>query len=162
TEDREKGRLRHAFEKYLHPDVISSVVDNLKGLKLGGELRVMSILFADIVNYAGLSEKTDPVALVALLNDYMTKMTDLILESGGVVDKIRGDGIMAFWGAPAEVPNHARSAIEVALGMLGELKRLQEHDPRFATLDIGIGIATGQAIAGNFGGANRFDYSVIG
>jgi len=162
TEDREKGRLRHAFEKYLHPDVISSVVDNPKGLKLGGELRVMSILFADIVNYAGLSEKTDPVALVALLNDYMTKMTDLILESGGVVDKIRGDGIMAFWGAPAEVPNHARSAIEVALGMLGELKRLQEHDPRFATLDIGIGIATGQAIAGNFGGANRFDYSVIG
>ncbi len=162
TEGREKGRLRHAFGKYLHPDVISSVVDNPQGLKLGGELREMSILFADIENYTGLSEQTDPVALVALLNDYMTKMTDLILESGGVVDKIRGDGIMAFWGAPAEVPNHARSAIEVALGMLTELKRLREHDSRFANIDIGIGIATGQAIVGNFGGANRFDYSVIG
>ncbi|MGO9606113.1 MAG: CHASE2 domain-containing protein [Candidatus Binataceae bacterium] len=162
TEGREKGRLRRAFEKYLDPDVISSVVDNPQGLKLGGELRQLSILFADIVNYTGLTEETDPVALVALLNDYMTKMTDLILESGGVVDKIRGDGIMAFWGAPAEVPNHARSAIEVALGMLTELKRLREHDPRFANVDIGIGIATGQAIAGNFGGANRFDYSVIG
>ncbi|MGO9454198.1 MAG: CHASE2 domain-containing protein [Candidatus Binataceae bacterium] len=162
TEGREKGRLRHAFEKYLHPDVISSVVDNPEGLKLGGELREMSILFADIVNYTGLSEETDPVALVALLNDYMTKMTDLILESGGVVDKIRGDGIMAFWGAPAEVPNHERSAIEVALGMLAELKKLRERDPRFVNIDIGIGIATGKAIAGNFGGANRFDYSVIG
>jgi adenylate cyclase len=162
TEGRQKSQLRHAFEHYLHPDVIASVVDNPHGLKLGGELRVLSILFADIVNYTGLSEKTDPVALVALLNDYMTKMTDLILDSGGVVDKIRGDGIMAFWGAPAEVPNHARSAVEVALGMLSELHRLRERDPRFANIDIGIGVATGEAIAGNFGGANRFDYSVIG
>ena len=162
TEGRARNRLRNAFEKYLHPDVIASVVEDPSRLKLGGELRVLSILFADIVNYTGLSEKTDPVALVALLNDYMTKMTNLILDSGGVVDKIRGDGIMAFWGAPAEVPNHARSAIEVALGMLAELKSLRARDPRFANIDIGIGIATGEAIAGNFGGANRFDYSVIG
>ncbi|HTR63400.1 MAG TPA: adenylate/guanylate cyclase domain-containing protein [Candidatus Binataceae bacterium] len=162
TEGRVRNRYARAFEHYLHPDIIASVVDNPQNLKLGGELRVLSILFADIVNYTGLSEKTDPVALVALLNDYMTKMTDLILESGGVVDKIRGDGIMAFWGAPAEVPNHARSAIEVALGMLSELHKLRERDPRFANIDIGIGIATGEAIAGNFGGANRFDYSVIG
>ena len=162
TEGRAKSQLRHAFEHYLHPDVIASLVDHPGGLKLGGELRVISILFADIVNYTGLSEKTDPVALVALLNDYMTKMTDLILESGGVVDKIRGDGIMAFWGAPAELPNHARSAIEVALAMLAELQKLRERDPRFANIDIGIGIATGEAVVGNFGGARRFDYSAIG
>ena len=97
-----------------------------------------------------------------MLNDYMTKMTDLILESGGVVDKIRGDGIMAFWGAPVEIPNHARAAIDSALSMLAELKSMREHDPRFTTIDIGVGIATGEAIAGNFGGARRFDYSVIG
>jgi adenylate cyclase len=162
TEGREKRRLRHAFEHYLHPSVIASIVENPKQLKLGGERRVVSILFADIVNYTGLSERTDPAALVALLNDYMTKMTDLILETDGVVDKIRGDGIMAFWGAPKEVPNHARAAIDSALGMLAELSALKERDKRFADVDIGIGIATGEVIVGNFGGARRFDYSVIG
>jgi adenylate cyclase len=162
TEGREKAYLRHAFEHYLHPDIIASLVEQPQGLKLGGERRVLTILFADIVNYTGLSEKTDPAALVALLNDYMTKMTDLILESGGIVDKIRGDGIMAFWGAPVEVPNHAGAAIDSALSMLVELAKLRNNDPRFKDIDIGIGIATGEAIVGNFGGANRFDYSVIG
>ncbi len=162
TEGLEKRYLRHAFEHYLHPDVIAALVENPKQLKLGGERKIVTILFADIINYTGLSERTDPAALVALLNDYMTKMTDLILDSGGVVDKIRGDGIMAFWGAPLEIPNHARAAIDSALAMLAELKLLREHDPQFAAIDIGIGIATGEAIAGNFGGARRFDYSVIG
>ncbi len=138
-------------------------LENPEGLKLlGGERRVITILFADIVNYTGLSESTDPVELVALLNEYMTKMTDHILESKGVVDKIRGDGIMAFWGAPNELPHHAQAAIDSALAMLTELRNLNATDPRFKTIDIGIGIATGEAIVGNFGGANRFDYSVIG
>ncbi len=162
TEGREKHHLRVAFEHYLHPDVISTVLDQRDGLKLGGERRHMSILFADIVNYTALSERTDPVALVALLNDYMTKMTDHIMESGGVVDKIRGDGIMAFWGAPLEVANHARAAIDSGLAMLAELEAMRRHDPRFAEIDIGVGIATGDAIVGNFGGQRRFDYSVIG
>ncbi len=161
-ENKEKRFLRHAFEHYLHPSVIASVVDNPKGLKLGGERRVLTILFADIVNYTGLSENTDPVELVTLLNEYMTKMTDRILESKGVVDKIRGDGIMAFWGAPNDLPNHAQAAIDSALAMLTELRKLNATDPRFKNIDIGIGIATGEAIVGNFGGANRFDYSVIG
>ena len=162
TEGREKHHLRVAFEHYLHPDVISTVLDQRDGLKLGGERRHMSILFADIVNYTRLSERTDPVALVALLNDYMTKMTDHIMESGGVVDKIRGDGIMAFWGAPLDVANHARAAIDSGLAMLKELEAMRTHDPRFAEIDIGVGIATGDAIVGNFGGRRRFDYSVIG
>ncbi len=163
-ENKEKRFLRHAFEHYLHPSVIASVLDHPENLKLGGERRVVSILFADLVNYTGLSENmsADPAALVTMLNDYMTKMTDHILESGGVVDKIRGDGIMAFWGAPNDVPNHAQAAIDVALRMLEELKKLNASDTRFKEVDIGIGIATGEAIAGNFGGINRFDYSVIG
>jgi adenylate cyclase len=162
TEGLEKRHLRHAFEHYLHPDVISAVVENRDGLKLGGERRHMTILFADIVNYTGLSEKTDPAALVALLNNYMTKMTDHIMANDGVVDKIRGDGIMAFWGAPLDVPNHARLAIISGIAMLAELSAMQKSDPRFAELDIGVGIATGDCIVGNFGGERRFDYSVIG
>jgi adenylate cyclase len=161
-EGKARRYLRHAFEHYLHPNVIASIEENPDRLKLGGELRNVSILFADIVNYTGLSERTDPVALITMLNDYMTKMTDRIMESGGFVDKIRGDGIMAFWGAPLEVPNHAKAAVDAAIAMLEELKRLNATDERFTNVDIGIGIATGEAIAGNFGGVNRFDYSVIG
>jgi adenylate cyclase len=162
TEGRKQRFLRHAFEHYLHPDVIEGLVQNTDALKLGGERRHMSILFADIVGFTTRSEKTPPEELVALLNTYMTGMIDVILRSGGVVDKLMGDGIMAFWGAPGDIPNPARSSIECGLEMLGELDRLRRTDPRFETVDIGIGIATGDAIVGNFGGQQRFDYSAIG
>jgi adenylate cyclase len=163
-ESKQKRYLRHAFEHYLHPSVINSVLADPDGLKLGGQRRVLTVLFADIVNYTVLSEsmKGDPAALVTMLNEYMTTMTDRILDSGGVVDKIRGDSIMAFWGAPNDMPNHAKVAIDQALGMLVELKKLNTTDPRFKSFDIGIGIATGEVIVGNFGGERRFDYSVIG
>jgi adenylate cyclase len=163
-ETKEKRYLRHAFEHYLHPSVISSVLSNPEGLKLGGQRRVLTVLFADIVNYTSLSEsmRTDPAALVTMLNEYMTTMTDRILDSGGVVDKIRGDSIMAFWGAPNDMPDHPKVAIDQALGMLVELRKLNDTDPRFKSFDIGIGIATGEVIVGNFGGERRFDYSVIG
>ena len=153
-ETKEKRYLRHAFEHYLHPSVISSVLSNPEGLRLGGQRRVLTVLFADIVNYTMLSEsmQADPAALVTMLNEYMTTMTDRILDSGGVVDKIRGDSIMAFWGAPNDMPNHAQVAIDQALGMLVELKKLNDTDPRFKSFDIGIGIATGEVIVGNFGG----------
>jgi adenylate cyclase len=162
TEGREKGHLRHVFEHYLHPDVIASVVDNPRGLRLGGERRHVAILFADIVGFTSLAERSDPVQLVAMLHVYMTRMTNIILESGGVVDKLMGDGIMAFWGAPYEVENPARRAIDAALQMGGALESLRKEDPRFLNLEVGIGIATGDPIAGNFGGERRFDYSLIG
>jgi adenylate cyclase len=162
TEGLEKRHLRNVFEHYLHPEVIQSVVDDPDSFKLGGERRHLSILFADIINFTSRAESSNAEELVALLNVYMTRMTDLILQSGGVVDKLMGDGIMAFWGAPAEVPNTARCAIDCALAMLRGLGELRQHDERFKDLDIGIGIATGEAIVGNFGGERRFDYSVIG
>src|SRR5579885_729583 len=162
TEGRLKQYYRHAFEHYLHPDVIERLVQDPEKLKLGGERRHMSILFSDIVGFTSRSERTAPEELVALLNSYMTAMIDLILRSGGVVDKLMGDGIMAFWGAPGDTPNPARSAVECALEMLAELERLRRVDPRFVDIDIGIGIATGDAIVGNFGGNQRFDYSAIG
>ena len=162
TEGTEKRHLRHAFEHYLHPQVIESILDRPGTVKLGGELRHLSILFADIVNYTARAEREKPEDLVALLNVYLTAMTDLIMNSGGVVDKIRGDGVMAFWGAPVQVPNPSRLAIDCALAMLDELNLLKNRDQRFADIDIGIGIATGEAVVGNFGGERRFDYSAIG
>jgi adenylate cyclase len=162
TEGREKRHLRVAFEHYLNPDVITSVLDSPQGLKLGGERRHLAILFADIVSFTKRAERTEPEDLVALLNTYMTSMIDVIFKTGGVVDKLMGDGIMAFWGAPNDLENPSRSAIDCALKMLENLRGLQKNDPRFVDLDIGIGISTGDVVVGNFGGENRFDYSVIG
>jgi adenylate cyclase len=162
TEGREKRYLRTAFEHYLNPDVITSLLDSPEGLKLGGEKRHLAILFADIVSFTKRAEKTEPEDLLALLNTYMTSMIDVIFKTGGVVDKLMGDGIMAFWGAPNDLENPSRAAIDCALKMLENLHVLQTTDPRFADLDIGIGISTGDVVVGNLGGENRFDYSVIG
>jgi adenylate cyclase len=162
TEGREKSFLRSAFEHYLNPDVVASVVDDPQGLRLSGERRHLAILFSDIVNFTSRAERSEPERVVALLNTYMSVMIDIIFQSQGVVDKLMGDGIMAFWGAPNAIENPARAAIDCALRMLDGLKRLRESDERFADLDIGIGIATGDVVVGNFGGAKRFDYSAVG
>ncbi len=154
--------LRHVFEHYLDPDVISTMVDNPTAFKLGGERRKLTILFSDIVNFTSRAERTEPEPLVALLNTYMTAMTNLILRSGGVVDKLMGDGIMAFWGAPIAIENPAREALKCALAMMAELNALAQRDERFTDVKIGIGVCTGDAVVGNFGGEQRFDYSVIG
>ena len=162
TEGREKRRIRLAFEHYLHPEVISQVVDNPDLLRLGGERRHLAIMFTDIVNFTSRAEKTSPEALVNLLNTYTTAMTDLILESHGVVDKLMGDGIMAFWGTPIEVPNAARVAIDCGLAMLDRLNEMRRGDERFKDLYIGIGVHAGNPIAGNFGSLRRLDYTIIG
>jgi adenylate cyclase len=162
TEGREKRYLRSAFEMYLHPAVIASVVDDPDGLKLGGQRHHLSVLFADIVGFTERAERLAPEPLVAMLNTYMSIMTEVILRSGGVVDKLMGDGIMAFWGPPLKMAAPARAAVECALNMLDELGKLAERDARFVDLEIGIGISTGDAIVGNLGGARHFDYSAVG
>jgi adenylate cyclase len=162
TEGSEKRYLRSAFEHYLNPNVVASVVDDPQGLRLSGERRHLAILFSDIVNFTSRAERSEPERVVALLNTYMSVMIDIIFQSQGVVDKLMGDGIMAFWGAPNEIENPAAAAIDCALKMLEGLQRLRQDDERFADVDIGIGIATGDVVVGNFGGARRFDYSAVG
>ena len=162
TEGKEKRYLRSVFEMYLHPEVINAVVDHPEGLKLGGQRHHLSVLFADIVGFTELAERLEPEPLVAMLNTYMSVMTEVILRSGGVVDKLMGDGIMAFWGPPLKLANPARASIDCALTMLQELKSLAAHDERFKNIRIGVGIATGDAIVGNLGGERHFDYSAVG
>jgi adenylate cyclase len=162
TEGSEKRYLRSAFEHYLNPNVVASVVDDPQGLRLSGERRHLAILFSDIVNFTSRAERSEPERVVALLNTYMSVMIDIIFQSQGVVDKLMGDGIMAFWGAPNEIENPAGAAIDCALKMLEGLQHLRRNDERFADVDIGIGIATGDVVVGNFGGARRFDYSAVG
>jgi len=162
SEGSERQHMKLLFEHYLHPDVINQMIERSNGISLSGERRHLAILFADIVNFTARAERTEPEELVALLNVYMTEMTDSILENKGVVDKLMGDGIMAFWGAPVPLPNPARSAIDCAIAMLKRLDALRARDSRFVDLDIGIGVHVGDVIVGNFGGARRFDYSAIG
>jgi adenylate cyclase len=162
SEGSERQHMKLLFEHYLHPDVISQMIERSDGISLSGQRKHLAILFADIINFTARAERTEPEELVALLNVYMTEMTDSILENKGVVDKLMGDGIMAFWGAPVALPNPAKSAVDCALAMLKRLDALRARDSRFVDLDIGIGVHVGDVIVGNFGGARRFDYSAIG
>jgi adenylate cyclase len=164
TEEREKGKIRHAFQFYLSKDVINNVLEDTSKLKLGGERRELSILFSDIRGFTTISEKLDPEELTNLLNEYLTPMTDLVFEHEGTLDKYMGDAVMAFYGAPIAFDRHPHAACQTALDMMDELHRLQNNwrERGLPEMDIGIGINTGVVSVGNMGSANRFDYTVLG
>jgi len=164
TEEREKRKVKGAFQQYLNPSVVNEVLKNPQMLKLGGEKRELTVLFSDIRGFTSVSEKLEPEALVHLLNEYLTAMTDLILAKDGLLDKYMGDAIMAVFGAPIPQPDHAHRACTVALDMLSELKRLQARwkEQNIPVFDIGVGVNTGPMVVGNMGSSKRFDYTVTG
>jgi adenylate cyclase len=135
-------------------------------LKLGGEKRDMTFLFCDIRGFTPISEKYkgNPEGLTKLINRFLTRMTDVIIANGGTIDKFMGDCIMAFWNAPIEDPDHEQHAVQAAIDMQDELSKLnvQLAAEELPTIAIGIGINTGEALVGNMGSDQRFDYSVIG
>ncbi|RME29005.1 MAG: adenylate/guanylate cyclase domain-containing protein, partial [Deltaproteobacteria bacterium] len=164
TEEREKTRIRHAFQFYLSNEVIEEILRDTKMLKLGGERRVLTVMFSDIRGFTSLSEKLDPAALTELLNEYLTPMTEIVLQQRGTLDKYIGDALMAFFGAPIAFEHHAHAACSSALQMMERLKELnaQWKQRGLPELAIGIGINTGEVSVGNMGSARRFDYTVIG
>ena len=164
TEGRQKMFIKNAFKQYLSPAVIEQLIQHPEHLKLGGERRVLSIFFSDLEGFTSISEGLNPEALTALLNEYLSAMTDIIQEEGGTVDKYEGDAIIAFWNAPLEQPDHARRSVRAALQCQA---RLAEMRPMFRErlgkdLKMRIGINSGPAIVGNMGSHTRFDYTVIG
>ena len=164
TEGRQKMFIKNAFKQYLSPAVIEQLIQHPEHLKLGGERRMLSIFFSDLEGFTGISEGLEPEALTALLNDYLSAMTDIIHEEGGTVDKYEGDAIIAFWNAPLEQPDHARRCVRAALRCQA---RLAEMRPMFRErlkkdLKMRIGINSGPAIVGNMGSHTRFDYTMIG
>jgi adenylate cyclase len=150
--------------RYLSPSVSQWVLKDMDRLKLGGETRTMTVLFCDLRGFTTLAHHLDPQALVALLNEYMTAMTEVIFAHDGVLDKYIGDAIMAFWNAPMSQPDHAGRACETALAMLKRLQELQADWERrkVPALDLGIGINTGPMVVGNMGSRNRLAYTVLG
>lgn len=164
TEEREKKKVRGAFSHYLSPDVIAQVLEHPENLKLGGDKKELTVFFSDVRSFTTISESLTPEKLSELMNEYFTPMTGIILRSGGVLDKYIGDAIMAFWGAPLDLPDHADRAALSALMMLLELDKLKvEFNKRgLPKIDIGIGLNTGPMSVGNMGSNDRFQYTVMG
>ncbi|MFH0814449.1 MAG: adenylate/guanylate cyclase domain-containing protein [Pseudomonadota bacterium] len=164
TEGRQKRFIKNAFKQYLSPAVVEQLIQHPERLKLGGERRTLSIFFSDLQGFTSLSEDLAPEALTALLNEYLSAMTDVIHEESGTVDKYEGDAIIAFWNAPLTVPDHAVRAVRAALHCQ---LRLAAMRPSFQErcgkeLFMRIGINTGPAVVGNMGSHTRFDYTMLG
>jgi len=164
TEERERKKIKGAFNYYVSSSVVNEMLKNPDKLKLGGDKKDLSVLFSDIRGFTTISEGLSPEELVRLLNEYLTVMTDIVFKYDGTLDKYMGDAIMAIYGAPLDQPNHPSLACYSALEMMEGLKRLNEEWIREGKrpLDIGIGINTGMMMVGNMGSDQRFDYTVMG
>jgi adenylate cyclase len=161
---REKHQVTKTFGRYVSHQVVSQLLKEPELVKLGGEKKDLTVLFSDIREFSTISENIDPEDVVKLLNEYFTAMTEIVFKYGGVLDKYMGDAIMAFYGAPIEIKDHADKACLTALEMTKALSKLQikwkeEGSP---VLDIGVGINSGPMVVGNMGSDLRFDYTVVG
>ncbi len=162
VEEKEKRRVRGAFQQYLSPEVIRRLLENPDLVK--PRKTEITVMFSDVRGFTTISEKLDAQELAALLNEYLTDMTKIVFDHNGTLDKYIGDAVMAFWGAPFEEPGHATQACHAALAMISRLKQMQkkwkaEGKP---VLDIGVGLTTGFASVGNMGSALRYGYTALG
>lgn len=168
--ENDRSRIRQAFSHYVAPSLVAELVRNHDSLKLGGETRVVTLLFADVRGFSRMSEQLTAEDLIRFVNRLFTPLTETILRHGGTIDKFMGDAVMAFWNAPINDPLHARNACRAALEMQRDVARLNEEFAREARaggdivgpIRIGIGINTGACVVGNVGSPERFDYSVLG
>ncbi len=161
-----KQQIKKQFEHYLAPAMVKKLQKDPSLLRLGGETRTMTFMFSDIRGFTPISEKYkgNPEGLTKLINRFLTRMTDIIIKNGGTIDKFMGDCIMAFWNAPIDDGQHEEHAVQAALEMQEELVVLNKEleSENLPIINIGIGINTGEALVGNMGSDQRFDYSVIG
>jgi adenylate cyclase len=164
VEGREKRRVKRLFSRYVSKDVFDQLMSDPSKARLGGERREMTVLFSDIRGFTTFSEQGQPEAIVEQLNEYFSRMVHVIFEHRGTLDKFVGDAVMALFGAPLDDPDHAEHAVRAGLAMLVELEALNR---RWAaegrpTLAIGVGVNTGDMVAGNIGSDTIMSYTVIG
>ncbi|MFP4611948.1 MAG: CHASE2 domain-containing protein [Spirochaetota bacterium] len=160
TEERDKRRIRDMFGKYVSPRVVDQILENPP--ELGGVDKELTVLFSDIRGFTTLSEAMSPQELVNHLNEYLTAMTDVVLESEGTLDKYVGDEIMCFWGAPLPQADHALRACRSAVRQLQVLEELNASWPEEKRIHIGIGINSGVMTVGNMGSSGRMNYTLMG
>jgi adenylate cyclase len=162
VERKENRFIQKAFSQYLNEKLLKQLVEKPELLNLGGEKKVMTVLFSDIRGFTNISEKLTPEELISLINDYLNSMSEVILDNNGTIDKFIGDAIMALWNAPLEDPKHQIHAIKTALKMEETLVVFNKKRGKDEELHIGIGINTGDMVVGNVGSHRRFDYTVLG
>jgi adenylate cyclase len=165
TEQKEKKYIRSTFSKFVSKSVVDDLLKHPDKLKLGGEKKVLTVLFSDIRGFTTISETYgNPQLLVAHLNEYLQSMTDIVFKFNGTLDKYVGDEIMAFWGAPIELENHALDACKAALQMGIDLEILNQNwiAQGRPILKIGIGLNSGEMVVGNMGSSSRMDYTLMG
>tara|TARA_B100002019_G_C21190477_1_gene558540 strand:- start:205 stop:1107 length:903 start_codon:yes stop_codon:yes gene_type:complete len=163
-----RQQIKGQFGTYISPDYVDMLVKDPSLMKLGGERKEMSFMFADIVGFTPISEKymkeDDPEGLVELINSFLDKMTKIVLKNGGTIDKFMGDCIMAFWNAPLPCENHAEMAVKTAMEieLLGDELEKEMEERGLPRVKFGTGVNTGTCIVGNMGAETRLDYSVVG
>ena len=164
VEDREKRKMKRLFGRYVSRDVYAQLTAHPELAELGGARREMTVLFSDIRGFTTVTEKGNPEELVAQLNEYFSRMVDIVFRHKGTVDKFVGDMVMALFGAPLDDPDHAEHAVRAAIDMVEELGALNKAwvERGMTPLDIGIGINSGDMIAGNIGSSSIMSYTVIG
>jgi adenylate cyclase len=168
--ERDRSRVRSAFGHYVAAPLVEQLARDPNKLRLGGETRDVTVLFADVRDFTNIAEGMDAEALIAFLNRLFTPLSDVILAERGTIDKFMGDAVMAFWNAPLADAAHAQNACRAALRMLREVDRLNalwaaEAAARGETavaVRIGVGLNTGPCCVGNVGSPQRFDYSILG
>jgi len=163
-EQTDKSFVKELFGKYVSPQISKKIVGmaNEGGLKLGGEEREVTVLFADIRNFTNISEQMEPEDVVRMLNTCLPVVIESIVQNGGLVNKFAGDNLMGVWNAPDYQPDHAKLAIKAALEAQNKLMKLAETNSAMNGIQFGIGINTGKALAGNVGSLGRVEYTVIG
>ena len=161
---RQREFIRAAFGRYVSPEVARELLDSPEGLRFGGEKRIVTVLMSDLRGYTQFSERGDPAHVMDVLNEYLARMTDVIIAHGGTINEFIGDAVFAVFGAPLAHADHAERAAGAALGMqraMAEINRQHAASglPRF---EMGIGINTGEAVVGNVGSEQRAKYTVVG
>jgi adenylate cyclase len=160
----EQAVQRSALERFLSPEVVEMVAANPKEVRLGGVSQMATILFADIRGFTALSERLAPELVVQILNEFFSRVTDVIFDHGGTLDKYLGDGVMAVFGAPISKGNDAANAARAAIAMQSLVQELNRDSlaRKWPELRVGVGINTGPVVAGNIGSPRRLDYTVVG
>ncbi len=164
TEGKRKRQVKNIFGHYMTPSVVNKILEHPEDVKLGGEKKELSVFFSDVAGFTTISESLEPEKLVALLNRYLTAMTDIILKHEGFLDKYEGDAIMAVFGTPLDQPRHATLACRAALANQEKAAKLREEfrAEGYPEIWVRIGVNSGPMIVGNMGSQNRMDYTVMG
>lgn len=164
TEGKEKKYIKSTFSKYVNPDLVNILIQNPDMIQLGGKDVNATILFSDIRGFTTLSEGMSPMELISFLNIYLSRMTDIVMETHGTLDKYIGDAVVAFWGTPIELPNHALNGCQAAVRMIQGLKQFNEEQAKLGKkpINIGIGLNSGTITVGNIGSDKKKNYTAIG